>query len=1078
MKENPFRKFINSFTQSTRTPTARPPPGAPSVQYVNSNSPVGNKFTATEIDEAFENQYWENNFGARPKSTNTFSAKPDDLSHLGAVALPTTTYSDRPFTEQKPAADERRILDPETHVSFLLTEIANLRDEDSNPGREHSRTTTFSHDPTIPNFEERPFPLEHGNKPFSIVPLDELVDELKFLRLINGRPDAPDDLLETEIIYLIQALPRVDTPNKLFQFLKLRTYLSHIEAPTANEPVAATPPIFPVEPQLNPTERLEDYHRRDHVVDIDDDQPAGITPNFHDSPPYQPNTNTGHYTDDTNDTSEISPIQSHDSGKENLQFTYITSTPSQNTGLVRLRQQQLAAHVQAKNHPTQLINLFNQPVRQTTPPTPVASTTTVPTTTSRPISSSFVPTPTTTKPQPPARKAVSFAPTIPTSTPTMYGPYGNYNAQNNTQTQTQGGSHSNQLGLQTNQGSFNTVPTGHNTSQSNFRTSQGNLTTNLAPTTTSGGSSAGQPTSNADYFSKLFTESYINFLNDGLTHADAKSCAAAHVDHHKQQLQASQARAPPPPVSFQKPIQAPRFIPPNPQPRFPSPYQQNFHTSGNQFSLPSQLPTQAPQTQSTPFQPQATQFSLPSQVPTPTQFPTQAIGTPFSFPSQIPTPIPQAQAVGTPFSFPSQIPTPASQTQCTQFQTQSTGNPFPFPTQFSTQPSQAQFTPFPTQATTHTVSSTLDQSAKEQKIAITLIATVPSFSGKGTTRFETWIKHFDTQLDTADFDEEKKVRLLLSKLTNDALECALGFRERNPISAKSYENMKNCLFQRFHGNETRVQYVTEFQNCTRLAGESLRDFACRLQKLFAHAYPMMKGMPTGPEVLLMDKFICGLPRKLQNDLKHKEYPSFEALIKKAEARLACYDDQFDDTIANINAVSAYQTQPIIHSVQPSPNDAGHKGVIDAVSQLCSIVQQNMSIQTEELQKMRKQGSHQQVKFSDQNKSRPQQEYCAFHGCWTNHHTGNCWTRERQQNYTCDICNERGHNHMYCPSQRRNNSRPNSPTQRRSNSRPNSPTHRGNSRPNSPSQRRSYRPPSPPRDRPAPTSQGNLQGPEN
>ena len=237
MKDNPFTKFLNSFTQSTRTPTARPPTGVPIAQSVNST--------------------WENNFGARPKSTNTFSAKPDDLSQLGAVALPTTAYSDRPFTDQKPA-DERSILQPATHVSYLLTELTNLRDEDVSLGKEHSKTTKFSLDPTIPNFEERPFPLEHGNKPFSIVQLGQLVDELKFLRLINARPDTPDNLLEAEIIYLIQALPHVDTPNKLFQFLKLPTYLSHIETHTTNESIAPTQPVLHIEPQTSTTEQLED----------------------------------------------------------------------------------------------------------------------------------------------------------------------------------------------------------------------------------------------------------------------------------------------------------------------------------------------------------------------------------------------------------------------------------------------------------------------------------------------------------------------------------------------------------------------------------------------------------------------------------------------------------------------------------------------------------------------------------------------------------------------------------------------------------------------------------------------------
>ena len=154
---------------------------------------------------------------------------------------------------------------------------------------------------------------------------------------------------------------------------------------------------------------------------------------------------------------------------------------------------------------------------------------------------------------------------------------------------------------------------------------------------------------------------------------------------------------------------------------------------------------------------------------------------------------------------------------------------------------------------TKTSASSLDQSLKEQKQAVTLIAAVPPFSGKGSTRFETWIKHFETQLDTADFEEGKKIKLLLSRLTNDALECALHFKELNPISARSYDRIKSCLFERFHGSETRIQHVTEFQNCTQHAGESIRDFACRLKKLFLHAYPVPKG-GTMNEMMLMYKF--------------------------------------------------------------------------------------------------------------------------------------------------------------------------------------------------------------------------------
>ena len=326
---------------------------------------------------------------------------------------------------------------------------------------------------------------------------------------------------------------------------------------------------------------------------------------------------------------------------------------------------------------------------------------------------------------------------------------------------------------------------------------------------------------------------------------------------------------------------------------------------------------------------------------------------------------------------------------------------------------------------TKTSASSLDQSLKEQKQAITLIAAVPPFSGKGSTRFETWIKHFETQLDTADFEEGKKIKLLLSRLTNDALECALHFKERNPISARNYDRIKSCLFERFHGSETRIQYVTEFQNCTQHAGESIRDFACRLQKLFLHAYPVPKG-GTMNEMMLMDKFLNGLPSKLQTLLNHREYESFEVLIKKAEARFAADANNLDDTTARINAVAA--TIPSHQSVDMSR-------VLQEMSKLCSSMQQNMSIQTEEMQRnfrqMRKDvGQPRNARTNE----RIGRAFCNFHNQWTNHGDETCYAREAQRDVMCHLCNRRGHNQYFCPTQR--NPRPPTPPNHRNQDAPN------------------------------------------
>jgi hypothetical protein len=255
---------------------------------------------------------------------------------------------------------------------------------------------------------------------------------------------------------------------------------------------------------------------------------------------------------------------------------------------------------------------------------------------------------------------------------------------------------------------------------------------------------------------------------------------------------------------------------------------------------------------------------------------------------------------------------------------------------------------------------------------------------------------------------------------NDALECVTTFKQKNPISSKEYENVKKCLFERFHGSETRTQYFTEFQNCTRLSGETITDFACRLQKLFLHAYPIPKGglsveTAAVSEKMLMDKFLSGLPRNLQRQLKHKEYPSFEILIKKTEARAACDEDYIDENPTHINAVIPFPLRP---TTPPAPNHE-MRGVLDAVNKLCSSVERNLSIQTEELQRNLRQAKNrnpsQRVWFEKPNNK--ENLFCEFHNTYGNHTTLNCWVREKQLNYTCQECGKRGHNYNFCPNYR-------------------------------------------------------------
>ena len=100
--------------------------------------------------------------------------------------------------------------------------------------------------------------------------------------------------------------------------------------------------------------------------------------------------------------------------------------------------------------------------------------------------------------------------------------------------------------------------------------------------------------------------------------------------------------------------------------------------------------------------------------------------------------------------------------------------------------------------------------------------------------------------------------------------------------------MKQSLHDRFHGGEDRKAYLTEFKNCIRQSGESIRDYDCRLQKLYAFAYPKELGKTTDADVIklretmLMDGFLGGLKPILRERMSYKDYKTFNDMVKTAE----------------------------------------------------------------------------------------------------------------------------------------------------------------------------------------------------
>jgi hypothetical protein len=167
------------------------------------------------------------------------------------------------------------------------------------------------------------------------------------------------------------------------------------------------------------------------------------------------------------------------------------------------------------------------------------------------------------------------------------------------------------------------------------------------------------------------------------------------------------------------------------------------------------------------------------------------------------------------------------------------------------------------------LTSILGDQQKSQ--TLTLLQGLAPFSGnsivKGPNaqRFEIWIRTFEAIISMASWDSQKEINLLASKLIGIAAEALDDFLNSHSEEELTYENAKAHLMNHFHGTETREMYEKEYRKCLREAGESILDYAHRLNRNFQHTYPIPDEQRASPDVialrdqLLKDKFFSGYP---------------------------------------------------------------------------------------------------------------------------------------------------------------------------------------------------------------------------
>jgi hypothetical protein len=138
-----------------------------------------------------------------------------------------------------------------------------------------------------------------------------------------------------------------------------------------------------------------------------------------------------------------------------------------------------------------------------------------------------------------------------------------------------------------------------------------------------------------------------------------------------------------------------------------------------------------------------------------------------------------------------------------------------------------------------------------------------------------------------------------------------------------------------NNGESRKMYFTEFINCVRNPGESIRDYAGRIQKLFSFAYPIVVGKQLDPDFLqlressLMDGFLGGLKPKLRERMSFKEYKNLNDLVKATEKCAGVLNE----------AKLKKRNVEFVNSISVNANGQEWRETKNEISELKSVVEQ-------------------------------------------------------------------------------------------------------------------------------------------
>ncbi|KAK4012310.1 hypothetical protein OUZ56_021410 [Daphnia magna] len=274
--------------------------------------------------------------------------------------------------------------------------------------------------------------------------------------------------------------------------------------------------------------------------------------------------------------------------------------------------------------------------------------------------------------------------------------------------------------------------------------------------------------------------------------------------------------------------------------------------------------------------------------------------------------------------------------------------------------------------------------------ATRLLTQISVFSTPGNNAdFNSWLRHFENTLDFGDFEESKKIKYLRSKLVGPAGDLLEQYQLDHPVEATCYETLKQALKERFMGKNMEHKYRTSFNSCKREPGESIRNFAHRIQKLARGGYPNVSHEVI--EQLSRDKFMNGLAPQLHDRLFCKDFPSFDQMIETAE--------RHDLALELINSRENPGTGDAAGPLARKEDEA--KDISDLMRE---VIRSELAKNAETRRPERREPRNGQYDTSD--------KFCTYHNMY-GHDTNNCAARQYQMRLVCEICGRRGHNRNSC-----------------------------------------------------------------